>query len=197
MNGVLKACFIDNLKKAAISKSNVSRKAIVSSEYRKAEHLLSMTTVPTSKSLLELVTRKRKKESSFGFSSLQQLEIPRELQMFTTSEYFMLYDSGPSADRVIVFGSRRCAEIMEKSEHLFIDGTFDAAPSLFYQMVSIHGKLSSSVTFSIFEFSLIICFFVCRTRPQMAQVIVMYYIINGVHSLQPKLERYSARSCLP
>lgn len=140
MPNVLKSVLMNGIKEATASQPNLSRKAIVSEQYRQTQAERSLTTMPTSKSLLELVTRERTRSNLSVFSSLEQIEIPIDLQMFSASERFLLYDSGPSEDRVLVFASRQCAEIMEKSDHLFIDGTFDAVPSQFYQTISVHGE---------------------------------------------------------
>ena len=56
--------------------------------------------------------------------SLDELVIPPVYQMTAKGENFLLYDSGPNTQRIIIFGTH---------------GTFKTAPSLFSQVYTIHG----------------------------------------------------------
>lgn len=135
----------NELKAAAIEHPSLSRKAIVSKELRKSQSSLATSSLPTMKSMMELVSRVRRKEGGSVFKSLEEISISNELKMFTKSEHFLLFDSGPNRhERIIVFGARQCAQFLHRSEHIFIDGTFDSAPKLFKQMVSVHGACMNS-----------------------------------------------------
>ena len=52
---------------------------------------------------------------------------------------FLLFDSGPSEDRILIFSTWRNLQLMSNSQHWFADGTFKTTPSLFDQLYTIHG----------------------------------------------------------
>ena len=71
--------------------------------------------------------------------SLDELVIPSEYQMTAKGENFLLYDSGPNTQRMIIFGTQRNVEMLNASHIWLADGTFKTAPSLFSQVYTIHG----------------------------------------------------------
>ena len=50
---------------------------------------------------------------------------------------FLMYDSGPGLDRVLMFATEENRNILSNSS--MADGTFKTAPSLFGQLYTIHG----------------------------------------------------------
>ena len=54
-------------------------------------------------------------------------------------EQFLLHDSGPETERILIFGTQRYLEMLELSWVWLLDGTFMRAPTLLTQMYVIHG----------------------------------------------------------
>lgn len=77
-------------------------------------------------------------------SSLELLEIPDEYQYCDvapgTREKFLLADSGPGQNRILIFGRQRNVEILTRCSVWYVDGTFSLAPKLFYQVFVILGE---------------------------------------------------------
>ena len=70
--------------------------------------------------------------------SLQELVIPPEYQTTAKGDNFLLYDSGPSAQRILIFGTLCNVEMLNASHIWLADGTFKTAPALFSQVYTIH-----------------------------------------------------------
>ena len=66
-------------------------------------------------------------------TSLEQLVLPAEYQQTAKGEQFLLYDSGPDTQRMLIFGTQRNLEMLQLAEHWLADGTFKTAPPLFSQ----------------------------------------------------------------
>lgn len=58
--------------------------------------------------------------------------IPSEYKMTADGEDFLLYDSGSSDQRMLVFSTVRNIKLLENSTDWFGDGTFKVVPGLFY-----------------------------------------------------------------
>ena len=71
-------------------------------------------------------------------TSLEQLTLPEEYKRTSKGEQFLLYDSGPETQRILIFGTQRNLEMLEQSTVWMADGTFKTAPALFTQVYAIH-----------------------------------------------------------
>ncbi|ODM87032.1 hypothetical protein Ocin01_19650 [Orchesella cincta] len=71
-------------------------------------------------------------------TSLTTLQLPVKYQLTTKDENFLLFDSGPSNDRILIFGTMKNLQHMEHSSEWYADGTFKVAPLLFDQLYTIH-----------------------------------------------------------
>lgn len=69
--------------------------------------------------------------------------------MYTSStgneELFLQDDSGPSPDRILIFGRSRSLHILQNSKIWYVDGTFKIAPPLFSQVYVILAEYLDSV----------------------------------------------------
>lgn len=65
--------------------------------------------------------------------------IPNDLQLTSDGNRFLLYDSGVGdINRIIIFGTDQCLDLLRQSDHWFGDGTFSVSPLIFFQVYTIH-----------------------------------------------------------
>ncbi|KAK4876031.1 hypothetical protein RN001_012453 [Aquatica leii] len=74
-------------------------------------------------------------------ANLKDLIIPELYAVYEPQpdrqENFLLADSGPGQNRIIIFGRRRALDILQESGQWYADGTFTLAPPLFSQIYVI------------------------------------------------------------
>lgn len=96
----------------------------------------------------------RRKRNEINFAppeplDLESLEIPEEYSVYEIrdgeSENFLLYDSGPNIDRILIFGRQSNIERFMDTTTLFMDGTFKISPTLFCQLYTISGMKHGGV----------------------------------------------------
>ena len=51
---------------------------------------------------------------------------------------FVLYDSGPGEERIIILGCNELLDALARASMWLADGTFKVVPSLFFQLYTIH-----------------------------------------------------------
>lgn len=88
------------------------------------------------------VCRNRRKENKTPHEPkvLAELKICGEFSRTIKDELFVLYDNKDGENRIIMFCTRDNLNFMAMCDDLYMDGTFDAAPLLFKQLYTIHGK---------------------------------------------------------
>ena len=79
-----------------------------------------------------------------------QLVIPDDYKQTLRHEQFLLFDSGPDEDRILIFGTQSTLQKLQESEAWFCDGTFKVVPSIFYQLFTIHGLMHGHVVPCVF-----------------------------------------------
>ena len=115
-------------------------------------------TAPSARSLKQAAWRQRSSDSSkklklseeaaaatqLGMcTTLADLDLPQQLVDFktrTTSETFLMHDSGPETGerRFLIFGLQRNIDMLKQSHVWLSDGTFSQAPALFKQLYTVH-----------------------------------------------------------
>lgn len=85
-----------------------------------------------------------KEPTDFNFS------IPDEMTKTTDGNLFLQYDSGINTDRILIFSTNYLLKLMTQCNNWFCDGTFSSAPTLFYQVYTIHGVQYSNVLPSVY-----------------------------------------------
>ena len=96
--------------------------------------------MPTQESLKKTVRRLRKQNAQAPAApqSLEALIIPERYSLYVSSpdvtERFLLHDTGPGNDRILMFGRQSNITLLGGSPTWFIDGTFSIAPPLFDQV---------------------------------------------------------------
>ncbi|KAB0801582.1 hypothetical protein PPYR_02653 [Photinus pyralis] len=77
-------------------------------------------------------------------ATLEDLQIPERYRIYESTpgniENFLLSDSGPGPQRILIFGRERNLQILENCDDYFVDGTFKIAPNLFHQVYVILAK---------------------------------------------------------
>ncbi|KRZ00056.1 hypothetical protein T11_8057, partial [Trichinella zimbabwensis] len=97
----------------------------------------------TLRALKQMLRRRRNKLGTplAAPTSLETLIIPEEFTTYAPHHgelvSFLLADSGPSPQRILIFGSQRKLAILRESRTWYVDGTFQSAPPLFCQIYVI------------------------------------------------------------
>ena len=107
--------------------------------------------LPPNHVLAAQARRHRKKTNNHPTNptGLENLTVPAEflatdpLHPYHNGELLLLWDSefSPATKRSLLFSSKANLEILAEATNWVIDGTFNAAPKLFCQMVTIHALL--------------------------------------------------------
>ena len=72
--------------------------------------------------------------------NLVDLIAPQPL-LQSNNETFLLYDSGPRPDRIVIFSTQSNMKFLEKCDVWVSDGTFKVTPKLWYQTYTIHAYM--------------------------------------------------------
>lgn len=96
--------------------------------------------LPNVAQLKKIINRKRKLEHIDKIpQNTEELELDEQYKNTNANENFIIYDSGAGVKRIIMFGTKKNLERLALTEHWFCDGTFDSCPSIFKQILTIHG----------------------------------------------------------
>lgn len=71
---------------------------------------------------------------------LRELIFDERYTVTTNDENFMMYDSGPTDRRTVIFATDANISFLQECEEWYLDGTFRISPPLFSQVYTIHGK---------------------------------------------------------
>ena len=82
--------------------------------------------------------RQRSQNSLPVPQNTEDLVIPEEYKCTKNDENFLLYDSGPIKERILIFSTEKNASYLEQFQDWYMDGTFSATPNLFCQVYTIH-----------------------------------------------------------
>jgi hypothetical protein len=140
---------VQNIKNSATSTQNSTSQIL-------AESLVISPSVsvklPKIKVLKRTIQRQRQKANKApeNLENLEHLIIPREYTLTMKGEEFLLYDSGQSNDRILLFSTKFNLDILSQAQHWFADGTFKVVPKLFGQLYTIHGVKYNNVIPSVF-----------------------------------------------
>ncbi|KAB0799136.1 hypothetical protein PPYR_07016 [Photinus pyralis] len=99
--------------------------------------------LPRSQALKKTVRRKRLeiRAAPPNPTNLEQLVIPEVYSAYEVRpgffENFLLADSGPGLNRILIFGRRQNLDVLHHSREWFADGTFKIAPLLFSQIYTV------------------------------------------------------------
>jgi hypothetical protein len=69
----------------------------------------------------------------------EEINLPEVYTVTSAGKPFLLFDSGPSADRIMIFSIKDNLKFLQYSNTWFADRTFKSCPTLFNQLFIIHG----------------------------------------------------------
>ncbi|KAK9680852.1 hypothetical protein QE152_g38782 [Popillia japonica] len=69
----------------------------------------------------------------------QEIEFQEEFTKTFNGEDFLLYDSGPKENHILIFSTRRNLQLLSQSDHWYADATFKTVPLLFNKLYTING----------------------------------------------------------
>ena len=78
-------------------------------------------------------------------NSSLDLDIPEEFTTTNKGDSFLIYDSGPTNGRILIFATQKNLDILVQSKHWYDDGNFKTVPSIFGQLYTIHGVKSGKI----------------------------------------------------
>ena len=96
--------------------------------------------LPKLTSLKRTIQRQRERELAAPVQplSLEELIFPPDYQQTAKGEQFLIYDSGPESERILIFATQQNLEMLESSQYWLADGTFKISPELFSQVYVVH-----------------------------------------------------------
>lgn len=96
--------------------------------------------LPSVPNLKRVIVNARAKQNSGPVQPVSRRDIvfPEEFTRTEKGEPFLLFDSGPEDDRMLIFATAQNLQILRSSNHWHGDGTFKTVPLLFEQLYTIH-----------------------------------------------------------
>ena len=96
----------------------------------------SLPTLTKTSNIKRTIRRVRDKDRAIPSSPVHRkdLVLPAEYKRDKRGEQFLLYDSGPHENRILIFSNQLNINFLLSCEHLQADGTFKTAPLLFEQL---------------------------------------------------------------
>jgi hypothetical protein len=71
-------------------------------------------------------------------TNLEELDLPEEYTKTLQGENFLLFDSGPGPQRILIFSTTANMDLLASCPNWYADGTFKTTPPLFQQIYTIH-----------------------------------------------------------
>ncbi len=96
--------------------------------------------MPSKTRLKRTIQRARAQDEHYPANPTDRttLVIPQQYQQLDNGEQFLLFDSGPGHDRILIFSTGDNLHLLSQSAQWLADGTFKTAPGIFAQVYSIH-----------------------------------------------------------
>ena len=104
--------------------------------------------VGSATNLRETVRRKRRADDAFPRNPQHRrdINIPPALRRTLKGEDFLKYDSGMEDDhRILIFCTDEMINVLAQHPQWMADGTFKIAPSIFYQLYTIHALVHGNL----------------------------------------------------
>lgn len=103
--------------------------------------------LPKRASLSRVLRRHRHIQSMVANNGAGLPALPSDLNFTIPDRFreFILHDSGPGDDRLILFGDEDLVSAQSRAELWIADGTFKVVPTLFFQLFSIHFEFPGGI----------------------------------------------------
>ena len=72
----------------------------------------------------------------------ESMVLPDDFKNTASGENFVIFDSGPSCDRMVIFGTEEQCELLGRSSVIFADATFSVVPLIFFQLLTVHAMIA-------------------------------------------------------
>lgn len=114
---------------------------LISTALEETNAHLFATKLPPMRNLKRTVRNIRQKKLAAPSlpSSCTELCLPTQYTETVRGEPFLLYDSGPAENRILIFSTKANLQCLSQSKHWYADGTFKTVPLIFKQLYTIHG----------------------------------------------------------
>lgn len=134
---VAKVEAMQNLKRKAEDTSMYGRNVIakISANMDAA----TAATLPSTRMMLQTIRRTRKDaDVEVMQNNLIDLVVPVRFHN-VNDEQFLIYDSGPGNDRILIFATHQNLKYLIDVEVVLMDGTFNIVPPMFEQLYTLQG----------------------------------------------------------
>lgn len=129
---------LTTIKNAAKNSRDNARRIIAESVGNVS--VAAAASLPSVKSMTRMIGRIRQQNKyPKNPKSLQELILPEEFTKTEKGDLFLLHDSGPNNNRLMIFGTAENLSLLAECNSIYMDGTFDVTPPLFKQLYTIHG----------------------------------------------------------
>ena len=111
----------------------------------------SSAQLPSKSCLKRTIQRKRNQHANCPPqpSDLLSLNIPVEYTFLPNGTDFLLHDSGPGHNRILIFSTRHNLTLLAQCSKWYADGTFKISPNIFQQVYTIHGRVFGKQIFPL------------------------------------------------
>lgn len=134
--GEMKKKAVDNLATPAAARCAVSSTL--------ADHVLMA--LPQKSVISRTLRRSRQKHLNTTGSILPPAPTDTNFSMPTKFSDFVLFDSGPGDDRMIMFGCNEMLDGLARASMWLADGTFKVVPGIFFQLYTIHFQFVEGIS---------------------------------------------------
>ncbi|XP_060874428.1 uncharacterized protein LOC132948119 [Metopolophium dirhodum] len=139
---------IENMKKIA-KEIELSSQVVLSTMSKEVTESVASKLSGIS-SMKKTIQRIRQKEimAPTNPRTLDELVIPAEYKTIIYSKPFLLYDSNDEKSgkpRILIYSTEENLNLITNCNNWYADGTFSSAPTIFYQLYTIHGIQYSNV----------------------------------------------------
>lgn len=99
--------------------------------------------LPTTSNLRRTIQRVRQRQQVTPRQrdkkgKLDEITSPQRRANSADDEQYLLYNSGPGDESILIFGTQKLLQFLKNSSHWSINGIHDIAPILHYRLITIH-----------------------------------------------------------
>lgn len=123
-------------KKAAKETNQTTRELYADAVAGASEDVIAQ--MPKAQSFGKSMRDQRKGSYPKAPKSIIELEMPH-IKTLDGAD-FLMFDSGPNTNRIIIFATQESMDFMSTCETLYMDGTVSSGPTLFDQIYVVHGE---------------------------------------------------------